>query len=777
MNPVPLALILLSLTAIAQAASNDGDSFIAGNDVMWTTLGTNENGSMPIGNGDLAANVWTEQNGDIVLLMAKSDTWSENGELLKPGRIRINLDPNPFTNSASLTQTLKLETGDVELRAGNNFVRIWVDANHPVLHVQVQTEVPVRVKATSEVWRTSEYTLDSQAIDQTGLGFFEWGGYPDSLTFYPDTILPSEDNQVSSCHFNTQSIFPLVFEKEHLESLLPQYPDPLMHRCFGLTMKGDHLVSSDNQTLESSKAASSQQLDIYALTEQTESPGAWQADLAKKIKEIDTIKINKAWKAHANWWQNFWNRSWINVAGTSPMEKNPEKAAENVTQGYAMQRFMTACAGRGAQPIKFNESLFTVGHDLPPGTVSTRANHDPDYRDWGACFWNQDTRLIYYPLIAAGDYDLLEPWFNMYLAALPLEQARTRTYYHHAGAYFPETMYFWGLPNLHDFGFDNPTVELQTPWIRYHIQGTLEIITQILDVYDHTRDPRYATEMVPFADAIITFYANHWPRDSQGKIHMTPVQSLETYEVDAVNPTPDIAGLESVIPRLLALPEKFTSPAQRSFWAKTLNDLPPIPMGQTTHGKLPPAGVGDADGRPTILPAEKYGESHNFENPELYVAYPYRLYGVGKPDLQLARDTFNARRFPMDRGWGQDGTQAAVLGLTDEAQQVVAHEFTAYGRQRFRWFWDPECGGSGMITLQQMLMQCDGQRILLLPAWPADWTADFKLHAPDQTIVEGHVENGKITNLQVTPKSRAKDIIIEPVGKNTSSNTPAVLSL
>jgi alpha-L-fucosidase 2 len=39
-------------------------------------------------------------------------------------------------------------------------------------------------------------------------------------------------------------------------------------------------------------------------------------------------------------------------------------------------------------------------------------------------------------------------------------------------------------------------------------------------------------------------------------------------------------------------------------------------------------------------------------------------------------------------------------------------------------------GGSGMIALQLMLMQCDGKRIQLLPAWPDDWTADFKLHAP-----------------------------------------------
>ena len=721
-------------------------------DVVWDSLGTNENSSMPLGNGDVALNVWTEQNGDIVILIAKSDSWSENGELLKPGRVRISLKPNPFVNSASFTQTLRLEIGNVELHSGKNFVHIWVDANNPVVHVQVQTEAPVELKAASEIWRTKEYTFDSQAINRTGLGMFEWGGYPGSLTFYPDIILPSKYNRVSSCHFNTHSIYPMVFREEHLESLLPKFPDPLMHRCFGITIKGDNLVSSDNQTLKSLKVSSTHQLDIYTLTEQAESPEAWRADLDKKIEKIDAVKISQALTAHENWWHEFWNRSWINVTGTPDAEK--------VSQGYTIQRYITACAGRGAQPIKFNETLFTVGHDLPLGTVPTAANHDPDYRDWGACFWNQDTRLIYYPLIAAGDDDLLEPWFNMYLEDLPLEKARTGVYYHHEGAYYPETMYFWGLPNLHDFGFNNLTNELQTPWIRYHIQGTLEIIMQILDVYDNTQNSRYAKEVVPFADAIITFYANHWPRDSKGKIHMSPVQSLETYEDDAVNPTPDIAGLKSVIPRLLALPKEFTSAEQRDSWAKTLKNLPPIPMGKTAGGKLPPDGVGDADGRPTILPAEKYGITHNYENPELYVAYPYRLNGVGKPDLQLAQDTYNARRFPMDIAWGQDGTQSAILGLTNEAQRVVVREFAAYGSQQFRWFWDPECGGSGMITLQLMLMQCDGKRIQLLPAWPKGWTADFKLHAPYKTIIEGHVEDGKITKLDVTPKSRAKDVVI-----------------
>jgi hypothetical protein len=91
MNSFPIVLILLSLTAIAMAAPSDVNPFIAGNDVIWMKLGTNENDSMPIGNGDLAANVWTEQNGGIVVLIAKSDAWSENGQLLKSQVARMSI--------------------------------------------------------------------------------------------------------------------------------------------------------------------------------------------------------------------------------------------------------------------------------------------------------------------------------------------------------------------------------------------------------------------------------------------------------------------------------------------------------------------------------------------------------------------------------------------------------------------------------------------------------------------------------------------------------------
>ena len=712
MKPKIVSLFFILGTMVLSAQENH---FTAANDVTWNSLGTNENNSMPLGNGDIALNVWTEQNGDIVLLVAKSDAWSENGQLLKLGRVRVKLTPNPFISPAAVTQILKLETGEIQIQSGKSIAHIRVDANHPVVHLEVQSEQPIQLEAKSEVWRSKTYHLNQNAVSRAG--FFEWGNNPDGLTFDPDTIFPAQTDRISWCHFNSNSIYPLVFEKEHLESLLPKYPDPLLRRCFGVTMKGPGLASSDNQTLKSTGASKSLRLDLYALTQQVDTPEAWQAALKKVVASTDAVKINAARKAHQKWWTEFWDRSWIHVSGT------PE--ADKISKSYAIQRYMTACAGRGTQPIKFNGSLFTVGHDLPAGTSSSENNHDPDYRAWGNSFWNQNTRLMYWPLMATGDNDLLAPWFNMYVQALPLAKDRTQLYFHHGGGAFIETIYFWGLPNVGDFGWNNKGPELQSEWMRYHVQGDLEVLAQMLDRYDYTQDADFVrNSLLPMADATITYYNEHWRRGTDGKILMEPAQAIETYQKTAANPTPDIAGLMSVLPRLLNLPPELASEAQRNLWTKVLKDLPPLPMGTTAKGKLPPKGQGDPYGKRVILPAQKYGEPKNHENPELYAVFPYPLYGMGKPDLAVARDTYKARIYPFAKCWGQDGIQAALLGLTAEAKKGVIEEFTSYGNQQFQWFWsknsdwipDMDNGGAGMSTLQLMVLQCDGKSIQILPA-------------------------------------------------------------
>ena len=167
------SLALLFLVALPTLASAQGVNFAKANSMTWNAPGTNENNSMPLGNGDVAVNAWTEQNGDTVLLLAKADAWSENGQLLKLGRVRVKLTPNPFAAPAAFTQTLKLDTGEIQIQGGKSLVHIWVDANHPVIHVEVDGDQAVQIEAKSEVWRTKNYHLNPQAVSRAG--FFEWG--------------------------------------------------------------------------------------------------------------------------------------------------------------------------------------------------------------------------------------------------------------------------------------------------------------------------------------------------------------------------------------------------------------------------------------------------------------------------------------------------------------------------------------------------------------------------------------------------------------------------
>ncbi|HVX86139.1 MAG TPA: DUF5703 domain-containing protein [Phycisphaerae bacterium] len=779
---LPLLLLTPTLLAAAPAPSPStaplvlsSPPFIIDNDITWTSLGTNENDSMPLGNGDFAANVWTEQNGDLLLLLAKSDAWAETGNLLKLGRVRIHLDPNPFTTATDFSQTLHLENATLELRSGENFLRIWIDANHPVLHVDAHLAQPASIQAHAEFWRKT--TTPANAPSLTPDPRYATGQA--SPPAAPDIIFPAADNRLAFCHFNPDSYYPYLLHQEHLDPSLHKYPDPLLHRAFGYALSGRNFHSTDDQTLASTAPAQNFSLQIVALSQTQSSPAAWQSAADALIGRATADSGNPGARddqllQHNLWWQFFWNRSYIHITGF------PDAAT--VSQGYAVQRYMLACSSRGAFPAKYNGGLFTVGHDMPPGAKQSKESHDPDYRAWGDSFWNQNNRLLYYPLIATGDYDLLTPWFDMYLNALPLATDRAQIYYHHPGAFFPETMKFYGIPRIEDFGRDNITDEMQSHWQRYHIQGSLEVITQMLDVYDQTQDPAFAKKyLVPFADPILAFYYYHYPRDKEGKLELAPAQSLETYQLVAVNPTPDIAGLTTILPRLLALPDNLTTDAQRAAWSKMQSQLPPIPLGTTAKGKIPPFGQGDKEGLPTILPAEMYGRTGNGENPELYVVFPYRLYGLGKPDLQTALNAFAARRSPQNTCWGQDGTQASLLGLTDIAKKAAIAEFSNFGDQRFPFFWKPahdwipdlDNGGDGMITLQNMLLQTDGTAIRVAPSWPPDWTADFKLHAPFNTTIQAHVEAGKITHLVVTPPERAKDIIFPQPPTTLPSTQPA----
>jgi hypothetical protein len=219
---------------------------------------------------------------------------------------------------------------------------------------------------------------------------------------------------------------------------------------------------------------------------------------------------------------------------------------------------------------------------------------------------------------------------------------------------------------------------------------------------------------------------------------------------------PEVAGLRGVTARLLALPENLTTAQQRNFWTEFRAKLPDLPTREV-------------DGVKMLAPAERFASKRNIENPELYAVFPFRLVSFEKPNAALGIEALKHRWDRGHFGWRQDDLFMAYLGLADAARKnLVQRARSKDHRSRFPAFWGPnydwvpdqDHGGVLMKALQVMLMQTDGEKIYLLPAWPADWNVDFKLHAPKKTTVEGTVRDGRIVDLKVTPESRRGDVVL-----------------
>ncbi|MFP4502254.1 MAG: DUF5703 domain-containing protein [Candidatus Hydrogenedentota bacterium] len=711
-------------------------------DVLWDSPSAGPEGSMPLGNGDIGLNLWVEEGGDLLFYISKTDAWSENARLLKLGRVRVSFTPNPFMTEANFQQVLVTKEGRVRIAAGpadaRLTVEVWVDANYPAVRLHAESNAPVEMRVAVESWRTEPRELrDEERHSAYGLV-----SSPAPIVVEADTFVKDGASGVLWYHRNERSIYDLVMRKQEVGAWLSQGNDPLLHRTFGALVRGPGLTRLDDTTLTAAPAKA-HDMAVYAHTAQTGTAATWRRQI-EALAETDTAGYAGRREAHTAWWRAFWDRSHIRLGGDAP---------DSVGRGYALQRYMSACAGRGAFPIKFNGSLFTVDAVVDGKPV------DADYRRWGGPYWFQNTRLVYWPMLASGDHAMMRPLFNMYKDALPFARARTEIYFDHPGAFFPETMYFWGAYTVDNYGWDR-TPELakgvtENRYIRYHYDGMLELAMLLLEHHRYTGDDAYFLEQgLPLVDAFVTFYFEHYPRNDDGALRITPSQALETWW-DATNPAPPIAGLMRVLDGLIALPAHLVDEEARKRYTQWRAALPPLPKETR-------------DGETVLAPAEELPpKPTNSENPELYAIFPYRLFGVSREDLELARRTFKQRRVKGHTGWRQDETQAAILGLTDTAAGMLTersrlkHEgsrFPAFWGPNFDWIPDQDHGGNLVMALQTMLMQTGGDTILLFPAWPPAWDVDFKLHAPGQTVVRGVYRDGALESLEVNPPEREKDV-------------------
>ncbi|MDR3233076.1 MAG: DUF5703 domain-containing protein [Planctomycetaceae bacterium] len=745
-------------------------------EVVWTTPSKDVNGTMPLGNGEVGLNAWIDEYGTLQFYISRIDSVDENGQLFKIGAVKISLDnkepvyysgrePAAMQPVSNFKQTLDTKRGVLEAQyqtaSGNDIsLRLWVDAHRPVIVVEAAAAKPAAATAFAEIWRTKRETIPEKETvcsdsykassyeSQNFRNAFKTPEYDNLETIIePDTILNLPDG-LGWYHRNIHSKpYQLVAKIQGLDEF--KRKDPILHRTFGAIIRGGHAKKIDNQTLQSAEGTA-HRFEIAVNMKHPAAAEDWLSETQNILDAAQKVPFDERKAQHEQWWNEFWNRSWIHLTAEDG------KAADTfqLTQCYALQRYVSACAGRGTLPIKFNGSIFTVP-----------AQGRADYRQWGPGYWWQNTRLPYVSMAAAGDFEMLQPLFRTYVDMLPLCKYRTEKYFGHGGAYYPECLYFWGDIFLETYAwqpYDQRQDKLQkNGYHKYEWVGGLELALMMLEYGEYTGDETFLKEtVIPFTAEILTFFDKHYSVNESGKLVMYPSQAAETWW-DCTNPMTELSGLYGVIEKIERLPAELLTAETKSFTEKLKQKLPPIPTTPSPESK------------PMLAPAERFARRQNSETPELYAVFPFRQFTYDRPNVEWGIEALKHRKYRGAFGWRQDDVVMAYLGLGDEAaayllKRARTKDEGGRSKARFPVFWGPnydwvpDQDHGGILTkgVQSLVMQCDGRKIDLFPAFPKGWNCDFKLHAPYQTVVEGRLENGKITALKVTPKEREKDVRI-----------------
>lgn len=750
--------------------------------VAYHSPGETDRSAMPIGGGELAASVWCDRQ-ELRAYLSRSDALTEWDRTVKLCRLDVRLEPCPFTQ-ADFVQTLEVERGVITVTAGDCRITVFADREQPVLYIRLHTDTPRKITARLVTWRTRPVHHRLYACPETA-----------------DTVL-SDAKTVTVYHENGDNILAQTAALQGLGDCMEVIPDRLAGRVFGARLTADSPLAVQGDSLTGTGA------DVCLRVLTASCQGGRSAFLSA-LEQLAAALPDpvEALSRTERWWQDYWQQSFIEVSGDPEREACVKPAVQAaakepmeftcscpsaVTRAYTLTRYMFACCNTGAFPVLYNGMLFSLmpgggehfGYSTfgtaytaqPAGAPTPELN--PDERSWCTEHLWQNLRHPYHSLLARGETEPFRGLFSYFRPFWELDRLRAQRYYGAAGQHSTEMTLTGGLQTMEIYGTTRDGKALGYAENRsggaVDISPGLERIFLMLDYVDFTGDRQLLADYVlPYARDLLEYIRTRFPNRREGRIVLGPLQSVETYW-DTIDPAPTVAGMRAVVERLLQ-----TAGVDEDM-RQYLSDY---------RALLPELPIETAAGRRVLAPAAAYSPTrHNVEEPALYAVFPFRLYGLGKPDIDLAQDTFRRevalagsdRPFcigetpgaPSYSGWQYVGVCAAQLGLAEKAGEILAQNCALRNPgTRFPAMWGPiydavpdtDHGANILTLLQQMVMQTEGKTIRLLPAFPRDWNVRFKLWADRDTCVEAEYRAGQLVNWQITPDERRSDVLLTEI--------------
>ncbi len=709
-------------------------------DVVWQGQSGNSAGSMPLGGYDMGCNVWAEKN-ELCVYACQSGAVDENGTLLKLCRIRLWIEDEKALLGENYVQHFHLNEGNITVHAGTpeDFVDIllWNSVNKGELHIELASSRAHTFGMSFDSWRYRDRVITPEEVGQCR----DLDRYPQPCFTLKDTVLPQEEELLFYHTVDPErSVWEKLVRQQHLWDVKQEVPNPLFHRTIGgllcadgMRYRGSVKSCMGCDQIEYHYVSDTVRHQVITLTGLSSQSEHWEDDL-RTIKSLESGRDSSE-----KWWQDYFEKSYIIID-----EKNPGSKYFQMGKNYQLFRYMLGCNYYGKLPSKFNGGLFTFDE-----------GKTPDYRMWsGGAFTAQNQRLLYWPMLKSGDFEAMPAEFDYYNNTLSAAKARVKKFFGHDGAFFFEQGNFFGLCCGSEYNWNRDPhmnfAEDDTPFVRLHYSTGLEFALMCLEYHRYSGEDieRY----MDWIESVTDFYFEHYPK-KDGKLFLFPSTALETYkgknpqskndeEYGCANPMDAVSGLRCIVDSLLNYYQGNEEKTRKYEKRKTL--CPDLPVGKSRKGL------------DMYLPAQEFGaKPFNCELPELYPIFPYSCFGLTDREKELGREAYCEPYPSKDQyvgySWHQNGIFAARLNLLDEAEKYLEIKLCD-SPKRFPTFWGPghdwtpdhNHGGSGMIQLQEMLVNVAFGEIELLPTWNKNVDVRFRLHLPGKKVVECRCENGRI---------------------------------
>lgn len=470
---------------------------------------------------------------------------------------------------------------------------------------------------------------------------------------------------------------------------------------------------------------------------------AWRGgDAVTTATQLLSSARNLSPDTHRVWWSQFWEH-----VGLMKLS-SPDHIAEYFENLRTIDLFTAAAEGRDWFP----------GGQAGIGDLFSAFQ---DEHRWGpSAFWHWNLRMQVSANLAAGAFELNDPYFNLYRENLSNMLAWTKQHMDgRPGACVPETMRFNGRGYENERQLSKPGMNCAVDSEPYYNARTIstgaEVSFWIWQQYLYTDDLDFLKRNYSLMRESARFLLAYVTHDETGHLHTSPSNAHES-QWDVHDPTTDIAAMRFLFPAVIqAATFLKTDVPLAERLRKEVSAIPQWPIVRlSSPGALVQYDPKDSD---TIIAFshDPGAEIHNSENVGLEPVWPYGFIGDDGPLHSLGVRTYLHRPNRNENDWSFDPVQAARLGLADEYKAsllALTRRYQAYpsGMAKFA---GPEfyVEQMGVLTdaLQTALVQDYDGLIRIAPAWPKDWDADATVYLQHRSKIHLQIHKGKILTVGI----------------------------